>query len=148
MKFRWKKNTRGLFSTCQVCFNENKTKNQTLLRGMASVNGTNSSPLPLLLRRALRLFKNQGYPPRAPIRSLGFREGIYQRTASSRGAAPGCAAPFTGPAGGWGGPPNRAEPLPGRQPPRFAFSLTQSEVFPLHRAGLALHLPPHSTAVL
>lgn len=140
MKFRWKNITRGLFSTCQVCFNENSTKTQSLRRGMPSIHGTTLSPLLLLPRRALMLLKNQGYAPGAPNRSLGSRQGISQRTANSRGTAPGCAARHHG----TGGEKSRApgtKLLTRRQPRRFGFSLTQNQVLPLH-------LPPRTTAVV
>lgn len=65
-EFRWKKITRGLFSTCQVCLNENNTKAQNFRRGMASIHGTNPPPLPLLPRRGIVLFENGGCAPRAP----------------------------------------------------------------------------------
>lgn len=65
MKFRWKKKNqnRGLFPTCQVCFNENNPTEQNPRQEMASVLRTNPSPLPLLPRRTLSLFKNRSYAP-------------------------------------------------------------------------------------
>lgn len=100
MKFRWKKNTRGLFPTCQVYFNENNPKTQSFRRRMASILRTNPSPLPLLPRRALTLFENKGYAPRAPSRSLGSSEEISQGALNSRGTTPVCVSRLHGAGGG------------------------------------------------
>lgn len=56
---------------------------------MASIHRTNPSPLPLLPRRGVTLFKIQGYAHRAPNRSLASSEGISPGSANSRGRAQG-----------------------------------------------------------